>query len=233
MVNAAANPPLRSEPMPNWFERVRNASNEKRDTAGDWGSRLHDALECALLNYQSSKWSFAKEGQLSGWVDPFFQWVDDMVAEVVWTEKVLTHPAGWYAGRADAHFILKDGRLALPDFKNQDFKGRSTPNWYTKEWTAQLAAYTRCSEFIKVENINSIACFSIVFDRTKPGMPAIREWTADELRDGWMIFYHALMFWKAFNNFYPDVDGNRKDPVKWRELEHLGAANNVLTAPNK
>lgn len=215
MLQAVANPPIDGEPPQSWFARVRHASDEKRDTAGDWGSRLHDALEKHLLFWGS----FGQHGldkAMCGWTDPFMQWVDENVAEVVWTERVLTHPCKWYAGRADAHFILKDGRLALPDFKNQDLlQGTKRPNWYIKEWTAQLAAYTRCSEFSSVEDPNSIACFSIVFDRSKPSMPVIREWTAEEIHSGWLLFYDALMFWKRINNFYPE-------PTKWLPLAHLG-----------
>lgn len=183
-----------------WFARVRAAADEKRNTAADFGKLLHGEIESILArfkppapgNYQA--WST----DLDGWLDPFLQWLDTEVEEVLWTEKVLTSHLG-YAGRADAKLKMKDGTIIIPDFKTQGVK--QSVNWYW-EWAMQLSAYKWAEE----ETGQPVdGCMSIVFDSQKPGAPKYRLWTPEDMDEAWDDFEAAFEWWKRLNRYYPVV----------------------------
>jgi len=134
---ASQNPQKEGEPYDVWVSRIAELSEEETRTAADWGTAIHEQVECFNLNQ-----AFDGKGEILDYVAGYEKWYRENVVKVIDAEKSIVSSVG-YAGRLDLHAIIRhEGRerRAVLDIKSQKLKGKATGNFY-KEWAMQLSAY--------------------------------------------------------------------------------------------
>jgi hypothetical protein len=106
-------------------------------TATDWGKRLHAALEA--VNREQGFYSLMTvDGDLMEHVDAYGAWYEANVSRVVAAEKRVASLGHGFAGTLDCLVEMKDGRLAVLDFKSSKHNPRYGLD---VQYGWQLAAY--------------------------------------------------------------------------------------------
>lgn len=181
------------EPLEEFAERVVADSGKEASAAAEWGTRMHRCIELALMG---KRW--AEDAALYGlgpWMDSFTTWMDQHVALVLDTEKVVVSTNEGYAGKLDARIELKDGRLAVTDFKGRNVRGGKVA-WY-REQCQQLAAYKHAGGYG-----HNTELMSVVIDRNTPTIHT-KIWSGPEAEQGLKSFLALNQYWRHDNNFYP------------------------------
>jgi hypothetical protein len=127
---------------------------EEMDRGKGIGSEIHHMIESYLQlqevagTYSADAWTVFREVQ---------RWIDENInTETAVSEFIYANRTHGYAGTVDCIAELKDGRIALIDWKTQFVKeGKpqkrdpskryKTNIKFYSEWKTQLAAYSRCS----------------------------------------------------------------------------------------
>jgi hypothetical protein len=117
------------------FNWLRRAAEQKRDTAGNLGTAIHDAVEAKILD---APWPEVPEEQLP-YLQAFANFVTDHTPVWESTEMVLANLVDRWAGKADAsaHMPLLGPGLTLIDWK--------TGKGVYGDAALQLSAYSRAS----------------------------------------------------------------------------------------
>ena len=120
-------------------------------------------------------------------------WIDENIQEGACEETIISHDYG-YAGRVDFSGKLRDGRLAIVDWKSQGVKLGAEPVFYDK-WCGQLAAYAEGRERVLI---------SVVIGTLQDNqIVAVKEWSQEEIDSNWNIFKHCLSIWQLKRGYDP------------------------------
>jgi hypothetical protein len=178
-----------------WKARVgAQAAKETVTKAGEFGSIVHTAIESICLHNQTPEY---QDRRVQKVVDNFRQWAENNVEEWVAMEEAAYYDdpeAGvQYAGTVDAFARLKDGQLALIDFKTSK---RIVPEYYL-----QAAAYARAhwyeTPLVKPQDIQQIVIVHLVHDTLT--WEDVRVPNTDEYHQLFLHAYHLYSWWKKSN----------------------------------
>lgn len=170
-----------------FIARLVTDSKAQAKAAAEEGSRIHDALECAVKRQPyPTQYAEHVQGALARLAE-MFPGVNDWVAE-----KSFAHPSG-FGGKVDLH---SPSTGIVADYKSTDEKAGSLKRFHWDQHY-QLAAYQNGLHLPRTE------CGNIFVSRTDPGAAFGHKWTADEIEDGWSVFSSALALWKALKKFDP------------------------------
>jgi hypothetical protein len=170
-------------------ERVSADMKAQVVKAGDFGTRLHAAIEAANL-YEFPE---NTDTELDPWLAHYGAWKDANIIKVIRAEDRLVHTQLGYAGTFDLLADHQAHGVCLIDFKTQNVKDK--PKFYD-QWAWQLAAYRAALGM-------NCHCLSVVIDSNAPSAPVEKLWTEEELIDGLEIFHHATRIWQVMNGYVP------------------------------
>ena len=135
------------------FDKARGAPNEKRDTAGNYGTRAHSIVQELADGTREDAIPPDLRRVASAWKD----WIESSELEIIKTEQ----PFYWqengltFAGTADL-IARRDSKIYIVDYKT----GGSDTRWRPyPEMALQLGAYSLCLEYctgIPVEDMGAI-----------------------------------------------------------------------------
>lgn len=111
------------------LKQSKLAWRQKRDKAGDIGTKVHDAIEQFIKHGTEPK--LDKQGMKM--FEHFRKWADENVGEWVESEKRLYSKECWFAGTVDMIFKDKEGKTWIGDIK--------TSNAIYPEYYAQMGGY--------------------------------------------------------------------------------------------
>jgi hypothetical protein len=97
-----------------------------------------------------------------------------------------------FGGKCDLHNPQGDG--VVVDIKTKDFDDPEKVDGYD-EHLMQLAAYRVGL------GIPAARCANVFVSRTVAGLSVVKEWSAEDLERGWLMFHHLLRFWQLKNNY--------------------------------
>lgn len=97
------------------FKKARFAHHKTKDKAAKEGTDTHDIYERWVKSQMGKDTKITDEEQKQ--IKPFIEWADKNVKEFVWSEANCYSERLWVGGISDAGAILKDGTLAVIDFK--------------------------------------------------------------------------------------------------------------------
>jgi hypothetical protein len=97
----------------NW---LKGAADRKRDTAGDLGTAIHDAIENHILGQPAPE----PTDEQKPFMDAFARFLENERPEFEATEMVLAHPEDGWAGKADVWMTLPNigSAMLLGDWKS-------------------------------------------------------------------------------------------------------------------
>lgn len=177
-------PRIEGEPLDNFVKRVIEDADKQSETARDFGTRIHDAIESFLTLSMRPI-----DEDVEPFVEPTLEWLDENLEQATSTECCVGCLVAGVAGRLDLVGSLKGIGPSVIDFKTQRVKEK--PAFYS-EFPLQLAAYARlsCGE----PRGSWPALVSVVIDSGKPSAPHVKVW--EKLGEYyWKLFQHALELW--------------------------------------
>lgn len=181
-------PRLADELVDDFVKRVIEDADQQSETARNFGTRIHDAIE-AYLNEGA-----ATMPELEPFVKPTFAWLDNSIESIIASEICVGCQFIGVAGRLDLDATLKGIGPAIIDFKTQ--KVREAAAFYP-EFPLQLVAYARIRYPAKWP-----ALVSVVIDSGKPTtMPHIKVWNDPERY--WHLFQCAYELWCYIKGYDP------------------------------
>lgn len=124
-------------PMVDAHDLLKRAPKRVWDAKRDLGTAVHEALELVLETWDGEEVAVANMDLLP-YIGAAVMYLQDHVTEVIRTEMTIYNRTFRYAGTCDAIVKLKDGRVAMVDWKT----GSLWP-----ESALQLTAYVR-GEFV-------------------------------------------------------------------------------------
>jgi hypothetical protein len=177
-------------------KRVVADSQTIRDGAADFGTAFHAGAERVANTLEVDP-----EHPAAEWLHHYRDWYQGNVLALRWTERVLVHPEGCYAGTADLLIEHPVHGLTLVDLKTTKFPTAredsrpSNPRPY-KSWCYQLAAYRQALA-------EPVACMNLIVNSCEPSQPVEHVWSALELETGWRAFMAAHRLWCIEKNYDP------------------------------
>jgi hypothetical protein len=137
------------------------------------------------------------EHPAAAWLTRYRDWYQANAFVLRWTEKVLVHPEGCYAGTAD---LLIDHAVhgpTLVDLKTMKMKPGVKLTPY-KTWCYQLAAYRYALG-------QPVKCMNLVVNSNEPSVPFEHVWSEEEMQTGWLAFKAAHQLWCIEKNYDPST----------------------------
>lgn len=118
------------------FDRVSELAEREMSVASSFGTAFHKGADNAFSS---------DDPRLQQFLDFAREWYEANVEETLFCEEVIAHPSLPLAGRMDRLVTLKDGRVALIDWKTKSpYKGKLEP-W--PKWERQLVGYADACEY--------------------------------------------------------------------------------------
>jgi hypothetical protein len=173
------------EPEDEWIARIMDDSKEQGRAAADIGSEIHAAIQSF---YEGTVYK-GHEEYVQGCVDTIRSYFNDWA----WvSERAFAHEAG-FGGKCDLHVPASEGFNGfVVDIKTKEFTNPDKVEGYD-EHLMQLAAYRVGL------GIPAARCANVFVSRNVPGLVKIIEWSEDDLKRGWEMFYALLTFWQTKN----------------------------------
>jgi hypothetical protein len=188
-------PRIAGETEDAFARRVVEDSLTTRDGAADFGTAFHHGAERAAQTLEVDPKHPAAE-----WLRHYRVWYQGNAMTLRWTEKVLVHPEGCYAGTAD---LLIDHAVhgpTLVDLKTMKMKAGMKMTPY-KTWCYQLAAYRYALGL-------PVKCMNLVVNSNEPSVPIEHVWSDTEMESGWQAFMAAHRLWCIEKNYDPSQKQN-------------------------
>ena len=189
-------PRIAGETEDAFAKRVVEDSQTTRDGAADFGTAFHHGAECVAQTLEVDAAHPAAD-----WLKHYRCWYQGNALALRWTEKVLIHPEGCYAGTADLLIEHPVHGLTLVDLKTMKIKPGAKPSPY-KSWCYQLAAY-------RVALGEPVRCMNLIVNSTEPALPIEHLWSEDEIQLGWQAFMAAHRLWCIEKNYDPVASASR------------------------
>lgn len=201
LAEAAFNNPCQPhEGVDDYTNRIYELSLEHMESAADFGSQFHKAVE-----------TYGKQpisAELAPFIEKFMEWKAANVIEVVASEKVLLDHDIGVAGTMDTRLVHRTHGLVTADFKTQGIKTdkksgkKNKPNFYDS-YIRQLAFYDAV-EAKAAGSFPSIGpCLSIVIDSTEATAPHEKIWSKEETLAGYEDFIIAAYAYYKKKNYWP------------------------------
>lgn len=168
-----------------YAKRIVQDAQEQSKKAMELGTAIHDAIE----SYCNGECEVVVN-ELTQYILGVVDWIKENVdmSEPMKSELRLVSPIG-FAGTADLLCKLKDGRMALLDFKTQNTKEKDDHKLkFYDEWLWQLSAYGIATK--------PDVLINIAISTSMPGKIDIKEWTEEQRLKGEKIFIKALSLFK-------------------------------------
>ena len=185
----------KGEAFYNWVKKQGEKATEILETAGDIGSSFHNRAEEIGKGIQINL--EALQPREKAWTEKFIEWKDLNVKRFIETERLVWHNLEGYCGTLDALVELKDGKVAVIDYK--------TAKYIYPEHFLQVTAYLKAYEYcykIKVDT-----AFILRFEKgNKTPLMQVKE--IEDIEGNFKIFLCALRIWEWKNKLY------RKDKVE-------------------
>jgi hypothetical protein len=167
------------EPENEWIDRIMVDSKEQGRAAADLGTEIHAAIQSFYEGIPSDKYPKHVQGCVTA--------LKDFFGEQAWiAERAFGHNAG-FGGKCDLH-----ATNIVADVKTKDFAEGDKIDAYD-EHLMQLAAYRVGL------GMPDARCANVFVSRNNPGVVKIIEWSEDDLRRGWEMFFNLLTFWQLKN----------------------------------
>jgi hypothetical protein len=187
---AITTPRLPRETDEEFIAKVLQSAEEESTRAAEKGTRRHalcEELHRAFNIGMDGEWQ-VDSGDIP-FIMPYVEWFRSNVSEVIDSEFVAVHSRLGYAGRVDLCCRLNDGSMAIVDLKN-----RKRLAVYDGD-VIQLAAYAQAIG----QKHKSI---SAVLGTEKPEL-LIKEWSTDEINEGWTNFELCRQLWNQSRRYWP------------------------------
>jgi hypothetical protein len=189
-------PRIAGESEDAFAKRVVADSQTTRDGAADFGTGFHHGAERVAKTLEVDAKHPAAE-----WLRHYRDWYQVNALALHWTERVLVHPEGCYAGTAD---LLIDHAVhgpTLVDLKTMKMKsgspcGRPPVMTPYKTWCYQLAAYRYALG-------QPVKCMNLVVNSVEPSVPIEHVWSDEEMESGWRAFMAAHQLWVIEKGYDP------------------------------
>jgi hypothetical protein len=191
-------PRIAGETEDAFAKRVVADSQSTRDGAADFGTGFHHGAERVAQTLEVDPKHPAAE-----WLRHYRVWYQGNALALRWTEKVLIHPEGCYAGTADLLIEHPVHGLTLVDLKTMKMKsggpcGRPPVMTPYKTWCYQLAAYRYALG-------QPVKCMNLVVNSVEPSVPIEHVWSDAEMESGWQAFMAAHRLWVIEKSYDPAV----------------------------
>lgn len=160
-----------------WIEQCIKSADEHAKGARGFGSDLAECRAAGKCLYP--------------YLQPWWDALPKSNERILEREKVVVNKRYGYAGRFDEWSTGVTGPYWL-----SDDKCREKPKTYDTD-IMQLAAYLDC---FPINYWSATKCRSRIINRLTPEPPMIREWTLDEVREGFERFLACLKMFKLFHN---------------------------------
>jgi hypothetical protein len=193
-------PRIAGETEDAFAKRVVADSQTTRDGAADFGTGFHHGAERVARTLEVDPKHPAAE-----WLRHYRVWYQSNASALRWTEKVLIHPEGCYAGTADLLIEHAIHGLTLVDLKTMKIKSGAKPSPY-KSWCYQLAAY-------RYPLGAPVKCMNLIVNSNEPSMPIEHFWTNEEMELGWQAFMAAHRLWVIEKNYDPAIPVGKNEMV--------------------
>jgi len=150
---------------------AKKYSEEHRNDAADFGTKIHDAIERTIRDGDSL------EEDLADYCAPAIEVINGLADLSEWTcEESFGAPHLGYGGKVD--LIHRDPDIIL-DVKTQGFDKKPT---FYPEWKWQLAAY-----YVGL-GMPGADCGNVVINSKRPNDVHVKMYTDDELQNAWLEF---------------------------------------------
>ena len=173
----------KGEAFDNWLRNKGKSSENLLTTAGDIGSSLHKHLETIGLGKEIDTKDISTLEEK--WLAEFYIWQEENVDSFVETEGRVWHKVDKYAGTLDSLVKLKDGRIAVLDYK--------TTKYIYDTHELQVVAYVKAYE--EMSGIKIDTAFILNFSQEdKKKLLSVKE--VKDIPAQYEIWIHALKLWK-------------------------------------
>lgn len=169
-----------------FIDSITSEAYRESAEAADLGARCHDAIRDYLLTK-----AVAPE-DVRALVIPVISWINQNIESFIHIEYAFANPRLGYAGQVDCVAILKDGSMAVIDWKTQGKVVKEIR--FHDDWPWQLAAYSMGLE------LKNAKIFSVAVSTKEPGI-SVREY--ENVNDHFDIFLAAQKIWCALKNYDP------------------------------
>lgn len=188
-----SSPQFHSESVEDYKKRIKELVRKPAGDAASFGTNLHEALE----RYPQ----MPVDASLLPWCEEYGRWHEQNVAETLGNEIMLAHHGIGVAGKTDRVALLKDGRIAVCDYKSQGIKPGKKANAYDS-WSWQIAFY---AEAYKIQENLPVrpTCINLIIDSNKPSPPIVKEWTSVEIDEAWKCFVLHAWLWSHDKGHWP------------------------------
>ena len=171
------------EPEKEYVERIISDSKEQGRSAADAGTDIHASIQGHYENRPTGKHHesvSACDIAITKHFGPCL-WV---------SERSFGHEAG-FGGKCD--LFTGDAGGIVADIKTKEFTDPAKVDGYD-EHLMQLSAYRVGL------GIPSARCANVFVSRNVPDLVVVREWSAEDLDRGWLMFCNLLSFWQLKNS---------------------------------
>lgn len=195
MVNNPRNPSMES--IEDYKQRIDEMSEVKRNTAAEFGTALHNALEHYPLPCQDETVALHYASCVP--------WLKANVASVIGSELMLADEDIGFAGKTDLVYFDNAGVPFIVDFKTTGFKKTKTGKWakpmFYQSWVRQLAFYAR--SYQKKHGGPLPRVISLAINSGEPCEPVARFWTLEEQEQGMNEFLCAAYLYSCDREHWP------------------------------
>lgn len=174
-----------------FITRILTDMDKERDDAATLGSEIHSLIANFLVTGER-----LVEGVVGQLVAPLYDWADQNVVNVHYSEEVKVGEG--YAGTIDLKAEIKDRGLCILDFKSRKSKDGKYA-LYSKD-RRQLAAYRAADA---IHHAPAEKCLSVLVNSQDPQEPFIHEWPHDSIESGYRSFLACLEVWSDEKNYNP------------------------------
>ena len=166
-------------------EELKQLNETALSEAGDFGTNIHNFLEAIGKGIPINLEALTPKQRRC--VEAFISWKDTNVKGFLETEQKLCTPD--YGGTLDAVVQLKDGRIALLDYK--------TSAYIYDTYDLQCAAYVKAYELNTGRRIDT--AFILRFEKKDDKKQEMQEKEVVEIDYKYDLFVSALKLWSFIN----------------------------------
>jgi hypothetical protein len=167
------------EPEDDYIDRIMSDSKEQGRAAADAGIDIHTSIQSFYEGQVNTRHQEHVQACVTALRDHFGEqgWI---------AERAFGHSAG-FGGKVDLH-----AAEIVVDVKTKEFSDPAKVDAYD-EHLMQLSAYRVGL------GMPEARCANVFVSRSVPGLVVIKEWSAEDLKRGWEMFFNLLKFWQLKN----------------------------------
>jgi len=188
---ALRNPKTQNEGDDYWCKRVVEASKEKTEQAADLGTRIHAALDAAMIGE-------AYDPEMAPYVEPVVKWKRETGILIVEREIRLVNTAHGFAGTSDVMFRYGENGIGILDYKTRK-TDPGKPVFAYDGQAMQLAAYA--ATYWGEENVGRVLAANVFISTTESGRVVIVK--HEKPAEDWEAFKHAAAIWRYQKGYDP------------------------------